>query len=79
LIDVPHGTLSKDPRSQRLLWPVKLRTFQCPACGRVDRWEPVEFIEELYPDIRVYCDCGSGMLVFNFEVGVYPSANKASA
>jgi hypothetical protein len=74
-----RGELSKDPRTQRILWPIDLRTFKCPACGRIDRWEPVAFTEERFPKILVYCDCGSGVLQFNFEVGKYPNKDKTQA
>jgi hypothetical protein len=70
---------SKDPLNHRIIWPINLRTIKCPACGRVDRWEPVEFNEESYPRIFAFCDCGAGELAFDFQVGYYPSKHKNPA
>jgi hypothetical protein len=72
------STLSKDPVKHRIAWPVNIWDFKCPACGRVDRWEP-PVITENPPSLKVYCDCAEGVLVFNFEAGYLSSKNQASS
>lgn len=48
---------------------VDLSYVSCPACGSADRWDRIEAAEPEAnnPELRAFCDCGSGEVVVVIE------------